>query len=67
MSEGAAAVAVAQRPDAGHLGAQLFVDLDEPALVDGQTGLVEAEVVSVRETADSDKQMRAEYLIGPYG
>ena len=48
VREGAPAVAVAQRPDAGDAGAQLIVDLDEAALVDGDAGLVEAEVVGVR-------------------
>ena len=35
VGEGAAAIAVADRPDAGHIGAQLFVHLDITTLVGG--------------------------------
>ena len=67
VREGAPAVAVAQRPDARHVGAELVVHLDEPALVDGDAGLVEAEVVGVRAAADGHQQMRADDLLRAIG
>jgi hypothetical protein len=62
VGEGAPAVAVAERPDAGDAGAQLIVDLDEPSLVRGDAGLVKAEVVDVRAAAHGNQQMRADNL-----
>ena len=50
---------VAQRPDAGHAGAQLVVDRDVAARVGGDAGLVEAEVVGVRPPADGGEQVAA--------
>ena len=35
----------------GHVGAQLLVDLDETALVDGNTGLLGIQHLAVRHTA----------------
>ena len=43
---------VADRPDTGHLGAEVVVGLDLAALVGGETRLVEREPVSVRLAAD---------------
>jgi hypothetical protein len=37
VGEGAAAIAVSDRPDAGHIGAQLYVHLDVTTLVGGHT------------------------------
>ena len=48
VGEGAAAVAVAERPDARHVGRELVVDRDVAARVDRDAGLVEAEIVGVR-------------------
>ena len=47
VGEGAFAVAVAQGPDAGDVGAELVVDGDVAALVGDDAGFVEAEVVGV--------------------
>ena len=41
MGEGAAAIAVAERPDARHAGAQFVIDDDVAARVDLNPGLVE--------------------------
>ena len=46
---------VADRPDAGHLGAELVVGLDLAALVGLQPGLVEAEAFGVGPAADRDQ------------
>ncbi len=51
VGEGAAAVAVAERPDARHVGAQLVVDGDVAARVGRDAGLVEPEIVGVRAAA----------------
>jgi hypothetical protein len=52
MCEGAAAVAVAQGPNAGHVGLQLIVNHDVAAVVGGNAGLVQPEVVRVGSTSD---------------
>src|SRR6516225_7337929 len=63
--ERAAAIAVAQRPDARDVGAQLIVYLDIAVRISGNAGLVEAEVVRVRPPADSDQQVRSNNLRAP--
>src|SRR5206468_4621265 len=45
MRKSAAAVAVAQRPDAGHIGLQLIVNGDVAAVVGRNPSLVETQVV----------------------
>ena len=52
MGEGAPPVAIPQGPDAGYVGAQLIVDLDVAAGVDGNACLIETEIVRVRPPAD---------------
>ena len=59
VRERAAAVGVAERPDAGNAGAQLVVDDDVAARIEGDAGPVEAEVVGVGLAADRGKQMAA--------
>src|SRR6266567_4404325 len=60
VSEGAAAIAITQCPDTRHIGAELIVHLDEPALIRGNAGLVETEVVGIWPPADREQQMRAD-------
>ena len=63
VREGAAAIAVAERPDAGGAGAaQLVVDGDEAARVGGDAGRVEAEVGGVGLAADGEQQVRARHV-----
>ena len=57
VREGAAAVAVAERPDAGHVGGQAVVDRDVAALVGDHAGLVQPEVVGVRPAADRQQHV----------
>src|SRR3954453_9726252 len=59
MGEGALAVAVAERPYVRIAGAKAFVDLDIAALVLGDPGALEAEIVGVRHAADCEQQVRA--------
>ena len=59
VGEGALAVAVAERPDARVRGAQRLVDLDVAALVGGDAGGVEPEVVGVGDAADGEEEVRA--------
>src|SRR5262249_57725434 len=59
MGEGAAAVAIAERPGSRNIGAQLIVNLDVAAGVDGDAGLVQAEVVGIGTAADGEQQMRS--------
>ena len=59
VREGAAAVAVAERPDAGHVGRELVVDRDVAARVHRDAGRLEPEVVRVRAAADREQHVRA--------
>jgi hypothetical protein len=59
MRKGAAAVAVSQGPDAGHVCLQLIIDNDIAVLVGRNPGAVETEVVGVRSTAYRQKNMSA--------
>src|SRR6476646_5839488 len=62
MRKGAAAVAVAQGPDAGHVCLQLVVNDDVAPLVDRHPGPVETQVVGVGYTSDRQKNMGAYYF-----
>ena len=59
MCESAMAVAVTQRPDAGHVGLQLIVNDDVAALVDSNSGPVESQVAGVGSSSDCEKKMSA--------
>ena len=59
VGEGAAAVAVSDRPDAGDVGAELVVYGDVAALVVGYAGLLEAEVVGVGYAANGKEDVGA--------
>src|SRR6266478_1642691 len=60
--EGATTVAIPERPDPRHVGAQLIVDLDITALVNGDAGLVQAKIVGVRAPANTQQEMGADDL-----
>src|SRR5207248_10305070 len=60
MGESSFSVAIAQRINAGHIGAKLIINLDVTALVDFNPGLFHTEVVGVRHTTDCEKGMRAD-------
>ena len=62
MGESALAVAVAERPDAGHARAQLVVDRDIAARVGFDAGSVEAEIVRIGAPTDGQQNMRADDL-----
>src|SRR5262245_30129025 len=59
VSEGALAVAVAERPDAWVSGAQGFIDLDVATLVGLDSGELQAELVGVGYTADRKQDVAA--------
>ena len=60
MRERAAAIDVAQRPDAGNVRRKLVVDFDEAALVGRDSRALKAEIVGVRYAADGKQEMRAD-------
>src|SRR4029077_4266553 len=62
MRKGAAAVAVTQGPDAGHVRVQLIVNDDVAAFVGRNPGAVETQVVRVGRTSHREKNMRAQYF-----
>jgi hypothetical protein len=62
VGEGAAAVAVPQRPDALDIRPQLVVDLDVAPLVRLDAGCLEAEIVGVGPAPGGDEQMAARDL-----
>src|SRR4029077_13797622 len=60
MSEGSASVAITQRINAGHIGANLIINLDVTALIEFNLGVIRTQVVGVRHTTDCEKHMRAD-------
>src|SRR5262249_47747757 len=66
MGEGAAAGAVAHRPDPRYVGLQLVVDRDVAARVGRDAGLVEPEVVGVGGAADRHQEVRGVDLRRPF-
>ena len=62
MGEGAAAVAVSQRPDSRHVRAQFVIHLDEAAIVHRDAGNFQSEVIGVRTPADRHEQVRSDDL-----
>src|SRR5437899_8078598 len=60
MSEGSASVAITQRINAGHIGAKLIINLDVTALIYRNPGMLQTEVVGVRDTTDCQKRMRTD-------
>src|SRR5215469_17298485 len=60
MSEGSASVAITQRVNARHIGAELIINLDITALIYLNPGVFQTEVVGVRHTTDCEKRMRAD-------
>ena len=62
MREGAAAVAVAERPDVGDAGPQSVIDNDIAMRVDLDSRRFEPEVVGVRPAADREQHMGADHF-----
>src|SRR5207247_10211985 len=62
MGEGAAAIAVAQRPDTRHICREALVDLDVAARIGGDPRLVEIEITRVRPPAYRQQHIGADYL-----
>ena len=48
---------IANGPDARHIGAQLFIDIDVTILVRLDSGFVQSKVIGVRDTADRNQQV----------
>ena len=65
MGEGAAAVAVAERPDRGDARPQHFVGDDKAVAVDLDASCFEAKVVGIRAAADGEKNVRTGDLARP--
>ena len=59
MRKDAAAVAVAQRPDSGHVRLQLIINDNVAALVGRNPGAVKIQIVRVRGTSHCEKNMCA--------
>ena len=65
VRERAFAVAVAERPDAGNIRAQVIVDFDIAGAVGFHTGLVQAQIHGIRHSSDSEQQVRPDRLPAP--
>jgi hypothetical protein len=63
VRKGASGVTVPERPDAGHAGTQLVVDLDIAELVARHACLFQTQIFGVRAPADGHQQMRADDLL----
>ena len=61
VGESAAAVAIAERPDATCAGLETVVDGDEAPPVGGDAGAVEAEIAGVGDPAECHEQMAADH------
>ena len=59
VRKGAAAVAVTQRPDAGHVRLQLIINDDVAVRVDGNFRPVKTQVVRIGGTPHREKNMSA--------
>src|SRR6185437_758644 len=57
VGEGAVAVDVAERPDARDIGAQLVVDREIAAGIEGEAGLADVEVLDIGLAADGNEQV----------
>src|SRR5580693_7074747 len=62
MRKGAAAVAVPQRPEAGHVRLQLIINHYVAAMVGGNPSPVQSQVVRVRSTSHGQKNVSAYYF-----
>src|SRR5213075_2297251 len=62
VRKGTAAVAVAQSPDARHIGLQLIVNRDVSALIGDNPRLIETQVACVGDAPHREKNARSEYL-----
>src|SRR5437667_9426940 len=59
MGKCASAIGVTQCPNSGYVSAKLVIYYDIAVLIGLDAGLVEAEVVGIRDTSDRQHQMRA--------
>lgn len=62
MRKGAAAIAVARRPDARDIRLQPIVGLDVAARIDRDAALVQVQIVGIRTPPDGQQQMAADDL-----
>ena len=62
MGECALAIAIAERPDARHVRAQLIVDLDEAFLIGCDRSLLKPEIVGVGAPPDRQQKVGADDL-----
>src|SRR5438034_8882637 len=59
MGKCASAIGVTQCPNSRYVSAKLVIHYDIAVLIGLDAGLVEAEVVGIRDTSDRQQQMRA--------
>src|SRR5580692_6251278 len=62
MREGAAAVAIPQCPDAGHVRLQLIINHYVAAVIGGDSSPVQSQVVRVGDTSHGQKNVSADYF-----
>src|SRR5436190_24018753 len=64
VGESSPPIAIAQGIDAGHIGAELIINLDVPALIHCDPCVLQTEISCVRHAAYREKHVRAnDYLI----
>ena len=62
MGEGAAAIALAECPDAGNAGREEVVDLNVAAGIRRHAGLIKSEIIGIRPPPYGNQQVRAAYV-----
>jgi hypothetical protein len=56
------AVAISERPDTGNIRAQLFIDHNVAAFVDGDSRALEPQIIRVRPSANGQQHVRTHYF-----
>ena len=62
MGEGAAAIAVTERKDVRHAGAEFVVNDDVAPRVNLNSGLIKAQIIRIRPAADREQDVGGQHL-----
>src|SRR5450756_519809 len=60
VGEGAATVAVAERPNAVHAGGKAVIDFDVASRIEGHAGTIQSQIIRVRPASNGEKDIGAD-------